>query len=385
VSGNYGGEPLKFDIVETVARSFASVVVCLLLFTWCALPQQPRQKPGEAEPGLVIRTETNLVLVPFHVVHKGKYVEDLGVEDIQLLEDGVAKRIALFEGPQGGSARRTTPVEIILLLDVSLSVMNWNLLDSLSLKDTLLDGLGDHVTISIYAFAGRLKRFTRPTRDVEKLKAALGAAYGYAHGGTRLYEAIMQTARDAASSGTNATRLMLVLSDGLSTTKRRPDDAVQVANVFGIPLYPVVLGHDRVVKQANRGETQLGGGPPLRGGTWGNRPPPGAAQRGRLPGGMPAEQRREEREARARDLELRMAEFAATGTETGGRSFDPKIVNNAMIREIFESLVKQINAEYVVGYYPPSPGDNRRAHQIQVTLRDKNRGKIYGGSRMAVY
>ena len=58
---------------------------------------EPPQQAGD--PGFVIRTESTLVLVPFHVVRKKQYVEGLGAQDIQLLEDGAEQRLAIFEGP----------------------------------------------------------------------------------------------------------------------------------------------------------------------------------------------------------------------------------------------------------------------------------------------
>jgi hypothetical protein len=95
--------------------------------------------PPPTQPDPVFRTETNLAMVKFHVVQKNAYAENVLAEDIHLLEDGQPQKIALFEGP-GQNGRRTIPVEIILLFDVSLSVMNDNLLDSYSIRDTLLPG-----------------------------------------------------------------------------------------------------------------------------------------------------------------------------------------------------------------------------------------------------
>jgi len=348
----------------------------LLLAALPACPQQaaPAQKPpSEEQPTVVFRTEANLALVRFHVLRKGKYVEDLRAEDIQLLEEGVRQKVAVFEGPGSGLAGgRSIPVEVVLLFDVSLSVMNWNLLDTLSIKETLLDGLGDHVGVAIYAFAAKLKRFSQPTADVEKLKQALSGVYDFTHSGTRLYEAIMQTARDAAGASTNASRVMLVFSDGFSTTKTRPEAVVSVAKAYGIPLYPVVLGHDRIMKQAAGARERIPPSHEARGrsSTWGSQ--------------LPSDPRALERQAAARDKETEMAEFAGIGAPTGGRSFDPPMVNNAMIRKILQALVAQIRAEYVAGYYPAAPGDNKQPHRVQAMLLDKGKGRLYGGARVVL-
>lgn len=341
-----------------------------------------QQPPPETDPEFVIRTETQLVLVPFHVVHKKKYVADLRAEEIQVLEDGMPQKVAILEGPQDWkNGGRTIPIEVTLLLDVSLSVMNQSLLDSFSIKETLLDGLGDGVSVSIYGFARRLKRFVGPTSDVEKLGGALKKAYGFAHGGTRLYEAIMKSSQDAANSGANATRLMIILSDGFPTSDADPEKAGMVANYYGITLYPVVLGHDRIVKQAAAQQGGLRGWNPARGKdrVWGGRSLPGV--------GAPRvrQQGQKDRTSRAHAQESRMAKFAGLGAATGGRSFDPKTVNNMMIREIMRSIVKQVKAEYVAGYYPASTGGEQTVRQVQVTLLSKKRGKLYGGKRLVAH
>jgi hypothetical protein len=160
----------------------------------------------------------------------------------------VKQNIAFVEGPAGAGepaeAGRTVPTEIIFLIDFSHSVMMKNLLDFTSIRETLSEGLRKDVLVSVYGFAGSLKRFTGPTRDYKKLNRAIELAYESQAGGSRLYEAIIQTARDASTRGANVSRMMLVFSDGFSTTKLDPDIVVQVANAYAIPLYPVILGHD---------------------------------------------------------------------------------------------------------------------------------------------
>lgn len=327
-------------------------MIALLLFA--ALAQAPPQEPPAEDPGFVIRTETNFALVRFHVVRKNKYVEQLRPEDIELREDGVPQKVALFEGPSTG---RTVPLEVILLFDVSLSVANINLLNGI--HDTIIKGIGEHVSVSVYAFANRLRRFTAPTRDLAQLKTALDAALDYAHGGTRLYEAIMNTAADASRAGSGpSSRLMIVFSDGFSTSKTKPEAAVKAARAFGIPLYPVVLGHQRIAEQAR----SVGGG---------------RRDIGVNPRAL-------ERQGRALEKEWQMREFADIAAATGGRSFDPPFLNELMVREILKSVVRDVQAEYLAGYYPAS-GETRRLHKVEITLRDKKAGKIYGGTRTVVH
>ena len=345
-------------------------LVCLLAPILVA--QQPEEPPEDT--GFVITTETNLVLTPFYVVKGKKYIEGLTAEDLSVSEDGRPQRVALFEGPGvgGPEAERQVPVEIILLLDVSLSVMNRSLLDVYTLKEELLDDLGDNVSVGIYAFANKLTRLTRPTRDLDKLQSALERAYDLAGGGTRLYEAVMQTCRDAAQGDRQASRFLLVLSDGFPTGQAPPEYAVRVAQMYGIPVYPVILGHQQIVERAQT----TGGGRNIN---------PG--RRGRSTVGGPTDQqvRQRERMARGREQEEKMGVFAAVGEATGGQAFDPLRISNKALRGVFKGIAEQVRAEYVVGYYPDSVDEEKTPHQVQITLSESVRGKIYGGSRVVVH
>ena len=320
------------------------------------------------DSGFVIRTESNLVVVPLHVYRKKSSVNGLGKASFELYEDGVKQNIAFVEGPAGdgqpAEAGRTVPTEIIFLIDFSHSVMMKNLLDFTSIRETLLEGLRKDVLISVYGFAGSLKRFTGPTRDYKKLNRAIELAYESEAGGSRIYEAIIQTARDASSRGGNVSRMMLVFSDGFSTTKLDPDVVVQVANAYAIPLYPVILGHDRIRDKLNRAgsrRSNRGIGPSRR---------PGGAL-----GGQSA----------LRQQELRQAIFAEIGPKTGGQSFDPMVLNNLVIRKILRSLADLAATEYIVGYYPNSVDEELSPHQVQVRLADEKVGTLFGGQRTIVH
>ncbi len=344
------------------------------------LGQQPAaatKPPPEpvADPGFVIRTETQLVLVPFQAVRKSQFVPDLRKEDIQILEDGKPQRIAVFEAPSGPEKQaRAIPVEVILLLDVSLSVMNKDLLDPVLIKETFFDELGGNVTVAVYGFAQKWRRFCGPTNDPARLEKALMEVYGYQALGTRLYEAIIATCRDAAKSGGNVNRLMVVFSDGFSTTKALPKKAVEAARRYGITLYPVILGHDRLAQRAGGGGGGMGGGRMRN--VWGGRKLPGIGG----PGGF------ETRQSQVHAQEFQMAQFAALGEQTGGRSFDPPEVNSLMIRAILNAVVTQVRNQYVAGYYPSGEAGKKKPRKVEVKLAKnaRRKAKIQGGRRLVV-
>ena len=113
---------------------------------------------------------------------------------------------------------------------------------------------------------------------------------------------------------------------------------------FGIPIYPVVLGHADLA--ARKAGGQLG---------W-----PEMA-------------------------EMFMADFASLAELTGGRSFDPPVIDVAVVRQILAAMAGQVLCEYVVGFQPEqSPGAPRR-HRIQVKLRSKDLGTLEGGFRTVTH
>ena len=339
---------------------------------------QETDKPAE-DQGLIITAESNLVIVPLHVYREKTSVNGLAAEAFELREDGVLQSIAFVEGPSSEEleeSSRTVPTEIIFLIDFSYSVMTPGVLDFQTIRSTMLEGLREDVMISVYGFADKLKRFTGPTRDLAKLQRALDQSFESEAGGSRVYEAIMQTARDAANRGGNVSRMMVVFSDGLSTTNLSPDLVVRSANAFGIPIYPVVLGHDRIVARAQG----LGGG-----GLW-RHPHPGNNQ-SREPQFVPRRNPEPEmrRQSNARSQESLQRVFADLGPRSGGRSYDLEVINNTVIRQILGSLSTLAETEYVVGYYPRAVDEELTAHAVEVSLVSEEIGKLYGGRRLVVH
>ena len=314
---------------------------------------------------MVIRAEARLALTRFHVTHKGEYANDLLPDDIQVLQDGKPQELAVFEGPQTGP--RTIPVELIFLLDVSLSVLRPGLLNESILKSTVLAGLDEHARISVYGFAQHLQRFCKPTRDLSVLKKALSDAYEFEHWGTRLYEVIAEVCRDSTVSDRNALRVMIIFSDGMETGEAKSKDAVKVAEEFDVKLYPVVLGHERVLQRTrmrNRAGGQQTAGLP------GPNSPSGGRQNSINP----------RRSQSLYWIESQMMRFADIGSKTGGRSFDPRELNAEAMASILQNIVAAVRSEYVVGYYTPSPLKKGK-HKIKVVLRNKAKGKIKGGKK----
>jgi VWFA-related protein len=334
--------------------------LALPLFARPVAAQAPAQRPEQQAP--VFRTDSTLALVRFHVVRKHSYVDDLKPKDVILLEDGSPREFSVFEG--GRLASRTIPIEIVLLFDTSGSVTGAGLLDPLAYQATLLDNL-ENVRLAVYAFNSTLTRHCGPTRDPAELAAALRRVRDSPSGAagpqvksiplqlppgrkgapaTWLFEAIMAAAKDSAAEAGQATRMLVVFSDGFPTTNTRPEEAVSVLSELGIPVYPVVLGHADLA--ARRAGQQLG---------W------------------------------PQMAEMFMADFASLAELTGGRSFDPPVIDVAVVREILAAMAGQVLCEYVVGFQPGESPAAPRPHRLQVKLRSKDLGTVRGGFRTVTH
>ena len=331
------------------------------IFGACLLPAQ--QTP-------VFRTESSLVLVRFHVVQKNRYNTSLKPEDVVLLEDGAPRKFTVFENAM--AANRTVPVEMTLLFDTSGSVMDEGLLNPLAFKETLLDNL-EGVRIAVYGFGTEMKRYCGPSRDYAQLQAAfaaLGTHGGKGErielhlptkrqaqpgGGTWLYEAVAAVSSEAAATPGDTTRMVLVFSDGFPTTNSRPEDAAGLDRELGIPVYPVVLGHQKLMQRM--GEVQA------------KQAPSGPSSRSLS-------------YLTAKQNEI--ADFASLGELTGGRSFDPPEINLSVMRSIVGTMVALIRTEYVVGFVPET-SDAPRKHKLEIRLGEKNAGKVMGGTRTVVH
>jgi hypothetical protein len=197
----------------------------------------------------------------------------------------------------------------------------------------------------------------RPRPDFIKLQLP-PKRHSDPNGGSWLYEAVAGCARDAAAIQNNATRMILMFSDGFPTTDTKVEEGAEVAKELGIPVYPVVLGHKKLADRARQiHET-------------------GYNKQGVMSDG--ARDRLSRVEAQEREIQ----EFARLGELTGGRSFDPPMINLMMMQTILGAMVAQVRCEYVVGFTPDARSGDPAKHKLEVKLRSKDLGKVLGGVRM---
>jgi VWFA-related protein len=287
---------------------------------------------ASANSSPIFRTETTLAVVGFQLRQKkGEPIHSLRAEDIEVREDGVAQKIAIFEG--GSTAARTVPVEVSLLFDCSASVERIAAMTSRVFRDDLLDEF-PNAAVAIYGFSDDLVRFARPTRDAATLKKAMDLVAGIPKGDTPLFGSIAETVRDAAATGANVIRMLVIFSDGESASfgdDDRASEAIRAAGESGTMLFPVMLSKSSV----------------------------------------------------SMDAVSSIRDFMGLASATGGKEFQG-LMGADVLPTVLKSVAGEIRSEYIAGFYVPITGQQKR-HQIEVVLRSKDQGRLYGGSRILIH
>lgn len=339
----------------------------------------------------VLTTEAGLVVIPLHVYKNGKSVGGLGEQAFELVEDGVVQNIAFVDGPGGRgdpAEGRTAPIEIILLVDVQHSV-RIDLLDTRKLRDRFFEGIKETVAISVYGFADKLQRFLGPTRDIAKVQLALEMAYSSGDGHIPIVDAIVATARDAASRTENASRKLVVFSSGLNYDIF--GKAAHSALDYEIAMYQLAERHQEPPDGWSEPTTGLSAAYfPF----WLGRPGPDAKG---WPQERPANRNQKRRSVPLQECCPLGMETIRTISQMGLKGYsrgrwlrtdsDPewKYDKSMFVRAYLKSLAKVAQNEYFVGYYPSRTGDEPIAREVEVRLKSKRIGQLYGSRRVIVY
>lgn len=149
---------------------FAMVPLCALLHA------QPAPAPAPpADNGILIRTESNLVLVDSVVTDKkGNYITDLKEKDFKVSEDGKDQPIKSFSyenDPASGAQTRTH--YLVLLFDNS-SMNTGDQVQARQAASKFIDNnAGPNRLMSIINFGGEMKVLQNFTADAASLKAVV--------------------------------------------------------------------------------------------------------------------------------------------------------------------------------------------------------------------
>lgn len=159
---------------------------------------------------------------------KGRFVRDLTVNDLQILEGTGERRIVDFRNDQTG-------ISVALLFDVSGSMVS-RLADAreaaghvLSWLDVALD------EAAVYTFDTHLDEVTPFTTGLAALPGALSSVVPF--GATSLHDAIARTA-ERVGDREGRRRAVIVFTDGNDTASRlKPEDVSAVASSIDVPVY----------------------------------------------------------------------------------------------------------------------------------------------------
>jgi len=380
------GEPHGRTLLLIKASMF--LVILLALMAKESLGQTSQIHP--ADP--TFRAQSEMVVVPFHVILGNQYIDDLNRADIVLLEDGKLRPFQIFEAP---ASHRRLAIELVLLFDTNAPrhpnadrgvndfwnptriysfVNDWNDLMSARL---LRHGDVD-VQVSVYRFnesglerlcpataapkdflAG-LQHLLQPSASPFKLPISLPSHRAskapfddsvHAH----MYwpfECALGALKDVREPSSRL-REMIIFSEGLSRTTTTPEDVAEVARSLGVSIFPVVLDYAKVMAltpDPDHDRTRI---------DHIARVPPG--------------------------LVSAMVEFARLGNLTGGRSFTPNDIDSATLWEIVEAVKNAAQTQYVVGFALPQQARKGSPHKLEVRLVLKSRGKLTGGKRTVFY
>jgi VWFA-related protein len=284
------------------------------------------------DSGLTFRAGTSLAVVRFQVrPAKG----DLTAQDIEIREDGAPQKIAVFEGGSASSAAtRTVPVEISLLLDCSSSVDRVAAFSAKIFRDGILDEF-PNVSLSVYGFSDNLVRFATPTRDPAVLKKAMDLVASIPQRSTPLFGSIADTIRDAAGTGANVVRMLVIFSDGESEwpgDENRAGEAERAAKETGTTIFPVMLNKS--------GGNSMSAADSIH-------------------------------------------DYLSLAGATGGKEFKG-FMGTDILPRILKAVSVEIRSDYIAGFYVPAT-DKKKRHQVEVVLRSKTQGRISGGARTIVH
>jgi Ca-activated chloride channel family protein len=273
-----------------------------------------------------IRVQVSLVRVLATVKNPaGELVGALNKEDFEILDNGVAQQVAVFE-------RQTEqPLSVSMMVDASGSTAKDLKYETDSVarffKALFAEG-NPKDSVALYSFNYQVTLHNFFTHNQAPLEHSLRLIQGEA--GTSLYDAIYLASKELENR--DGRKVMVIVTDGGDTTSVKDFhaalDSAQLANAS---IYPVL-----VVPITNDAGRNLGG-------------------------------------------EHALTTMAAG---TGGRVFQPTL--GPGLDAAFSEIIKDLRTQYMLGYYPKNvPLTKNRFHHLQVRakrpdLRVTARNGYYG-------
>jgi Ca-activated chloride channel homolog len=199
--------------------------------------QQPAPIERQLPQAPTIHVESRLVNVALNVVDEnGAPVGGLTVDDFELSEDGKPQKIAVFE------KESTTPLEIVLAIDASESVLGDDRLERDAAKKFVQSILRPQDGIDVMEFADDVTELVPFTNDAHRIEDGLGHIE---HGdATALYDAIYLASQRLGETASNLgqRRVVVLITDGENTTRHGSyDSALEQAQRAGAMVYSLII------------------------------------------------------------------------------------------------------------------------------------------------
>jgi Ca-activated chloride channel homolog len=181
--------------------------------------EKPKDKSpsGEGAPGLNIRVDTTLVLVPVTVTDSSnRFVLGLAKDNFGILEDGTEQKVAQFSGEDA-------PLSVGLLVDISGS-MGAKLEISRRAVDQFLKTMNAQDEAFLVEFSDRaelIEGFTKHTEEIENKVSSLES-----RGLTALLDAVYMGLREMKNAK-NPRKALLIISDGGDNNSRYTSEEIK--------------------------------------------------------------------------------------------------------------------------------------------------------------
>ena len=323
----------------------------------------PTPKNEEQEPVKVFTEEVRLQVAALDQF--GHYDPTLEVDDVLVLEDGVAQQVR--------SVRRL-PVNVLLLLDTGnqLGLKNTNVTRDVALR--VVSGVHDGNRIAVMQFAERPRLLQSWTTDKQAVTKALKTQL--LSGKTSLLADAIAAAADQFKDTPPGTRHIVLITDGVESPGGRTTLAKALKQLNTIQTSVHIISYTALARLQLQGRNSVtrGGDGILRDGNPGSNPvangdptlPPTATRTpsfriGSIDTDFAMRRRRKEYERATHASETQLKAIAE---ESGGQIFLPESTDDLLAEA--EGVARDIGSQYVVTYRPThllalaKPGEYRK-------------------------
>ncbi|HLG54275.1 MAG TPA: VWA domain-containing protein [Vicinamibacterales bacterium] len=163
-------------------------------------------------------------------------VHNLDIAEFEIYEDGVRQDVGHF-------GHHETPISVVLLLDKSGSMAGDKMMHA---KDGVIEfvkALKKDDEVLVVAFSDSVDALGGFGLGVRTIEQAVKQVEVESQ--TRLYDAVIEGAREIAAPGRKDKRALVILSDGEDNASRATlDDAVDGVRVAEVPVYAIAVEYE---------------------------------------------------------------------------------------------------------------------------------------------